>query len=77
METIYGFLKSIADPTNPDKNPNYPYYATAFEELIGVYNRLNVEDKIANNQGIELMNDAVVQELSDKVNAIRSKIVSI
>ncbi len=77
VETIYGFLMSIADPTNPDKNPNYPYYATAFEELIGVYNRLNVEDKIANNQGIELMNDAVVQELSDKVNAIRSKIVSI
>jgi hypothetical protein len=77
VETIYGFLKSVVDPTNPDKNPNYPYYATAFEELIAVYNKLNVDEKIANNQGIELMNDAVVQELSEKVNAIRSKIVSL
>ncbi|HEX5169117.1 MAG TPA: hypothetical protein VFW11_08070 [Cyclobacteriaceae bacterium] len=77
VENIYGFLKSVTDPTNPDKNPNYAYYANAFEELIGVYNRLNVDEKIANNQGIELMNDAVVKELGEKVNAIRSKIVSV
>ncbi len=31
---------------------------------------------IANNKGIELMNDAVVAELSSKVDAIRSKIIS-
>jgi hypothetical protein len=77
VETIYGFLKSVTDPTKPDQNPNYPYYATAFEELIAVYNKLNVDEKIANNQGIELMNDAVVKELSEKVDAIRSKIVSV
>lgn len=77
VETIYGFLKSVTDVTNPDQNPNYPYYAKAFEELIGVYKNLDIETKIANNQGSELLNDAVVQELSQKVNAIRKKIVSI
>jgi hypothetical protein len=77
VEAIYAFLKSVSDPTQPDQNPNYPYYATAFEELIAVYNKLDVEDKIANNQGVELMNDAVVKELSEKVNAIRNKIVSV
>jgi len=77
VEIIYGFLKSIADPANPEKNPNYPYYANAFEELIGVYKKLNVDEKIANNQGLELMNDEVVKELSEKVSAIRDKIVSL
>lgn len=77
VETIYGFLKSIADPLNPEKNPNYAYYATAFEELIAVYKKLNVEEKLANNQGLELMKDEVMQELSAKVSAIRSKVVSL
>ncbi|MBL7857572.1 MAG: hypothetical protein JNM57_07775 [Cyclobacteriaceae bacterium] len=77
VELIYGFLKSISDVTNPDQNPNYPYYASAFEELIAVYQKLDVEGKIKNNQGQELLNDAVVKELSEKVNAIRSKIVSV
>lgn len=76
VEIIYGFLKSVTDPSNPNQNPNYPYYAQAFEELIGVYKRLNVDEMIANNKGIELMNDAVVAELSAKVDAIRSKIVT-
>jgi hypothetical protein len=76
VENIYSFLKAITDPLDPEKNPNYAYYATAFDELISVYKRLDVDDKIANNQGLELMNDAVVQELGSKVGAIRSKIVS-
>jgi len=76
VEIIYGFLKSISDPSNPEQNPNYPYYAQAFEELIAVYKKLNVDEMISNNKGIELMNDAVVAELSSKVDAIRSKIVS-
>ena len=76
VEIIYGFLKSVTDPANPDQNPNYPYYAQAFEELIAVYKKLNVDEMIANNKGIELMNDAVVAELSAKVDAIRSKIVT-
>lgn len=77
VENIYGFLKSVADPLNPEKNPNYAYYANAFEELIVVYQKLNVDEKIANNQGIELMNDAVVLELHEKVKAIRNKVTSI
>jgi hypothetical protein len=74
VETIYNFLKSIS---GPDMNPNYPYYANAFEELIDVYNRLNIEEKIANNQGLELMRDSVTKELSEKIEAIRSRIVSV
>jgi len=77
IETNYAFLKAITDPTNPDKNPNYAYYATAFEELIGLYGKLKVDEKIANNQGLELMKDEVVVELSQKVDAIRSKVVSL
>lgn len=73
----YGFLKSITDVSNPDQNPNYPFYAQAFEELIGVYKRLNVEEMMANSKGSELLNDPVVAELSNKVDAIRSKIVSL
>ncbi|MBX2964426.1 MAG: hypothetical protein KF687_18100 [Cyclobacteriaceae bacterium] len=77
IEIIYEFVESISDVTNPDQNPNYPYYANALQELIGVYRKLNIEEKIANNQGIELMNDEVALELSEKVSAIRNKITSI
>jgi hypothetical protein len=76
IETTYAFLKTVGDPLNPEANPNYAHYSTAFEELIAVYKRLDVAEKIANNKGAELMNDAVVQELSSKVNAIRNKVVS-
>jgi len=77
VENIYAFLKTVGDPSNPEANPNYAYYTTAFEELIAVYAKLNVDEKIANNQGLELMKDEVVQELSTKVNAIRKKVVSL
>jgi hypothetical protein len=76
VQTIANFLKANADPLDADKNPNYPYYANALQELIQVYDRLNIEDKLANNQGLELMNDAVAAELSQKVKAIRDKVVS-
>ena len=72
IQTIYDFLKSYSNP----ENPNYQYYSTAFEELIAVYNRLNVDERIAKNQGIELMNDAVMKELTQKVDAIRNKVTS-
>jgi hypothetical protein len=77
IETTYAFLKTVGDPLNPEANPNYAYYATAYEELIAVYKKLNVNEKIANNKGLELMKDEVVQELSAKVNAIRNKVVSL
>lgn len=76
IETIYMFLKSIADPLDPNANPNYAYYSNAFGDLIATYKKLDVNDKMANNQGLELMNDAVVQELNTKVNAIRDKVIS-
>src|SRR5688572_8338596 len=72
IQTIYNFLKSYSNP----ENPNYQYYSNAFEELIAVYNRLNVDERIAKNQGIELMNDAVMKELTQKVDAIRNKVTS-
>jgi hypothetical protein len=72
IQTIYNFLKSYSNP----ENPNYQYYSNAFEELIAVYNRLNVDERIAKNQGIELMNDAVMKELTLKVDAIRNKVTS-
>jgi hypothetical protein len=74
VENIYNFLASYRN--TGETGPNYAYYLNAFEELIAVYEKLNVDEKIANNQGMELMNDAVVKELSEKVNAIRNKIVS-
>jgi len=76
VENIYGFLKSVSDPANPEKNPNYLFYSNAFEELIALYKKLNVEEKIANNQSAELVNDAVIKELSDKTDVIRNKIIS-
>lgn len=51
------------------------YYATAFRNLINTYEKLNVDDKIANNQGAELLNDAVMLELMAEVDAIRSEVV--
>jgi hypothetical protein len=73
VENIYGFLKSIADP----EHPNFSYYSTAFEDLINTYEKLNITEKITNNQGLELMKDEVANELSEKVEAIRSKVVSV
>ena len=71
---IYEFLKTLNDPNNP--NGNYSFYMSAFDELIAIYDRLDVEEKIASNQGAELMSDFVILELYDKVKAIRIKILS-
>ena len=74
VENIYNFLKSY-DNTDA-AGTNYSYYLNAFEELIAVYSRLDVDEKIASNKGMELMNDSVVKELNEKVDAIRNKILS-
>ncbi|HPM29166.1 MAG TPA: hypothetical protein PLJ60_02420 [Chryseolinea sp.] len=73
VENIYGFLKSISDPAKP----NFDYYATAFQDLISTYDKLNITEKLANNEGLELMKDEVALELSEKVEAIRAKVVSV
>ena len=76
IETTYHFFLTFSDPLDPHKNPNYLYYVKAFEELIEVYKKLNVEEKIAANHYSELMTNTVIWELNEKVTAIRSKIVS-
>ncbi len=76
LEIIYAFLRTLGDAADPSHTPNFYYYNRAFEELIGLYNRLNVNDAIANNRGSELLSDEVLNELREKVNAIREKIIS-
>jgi hypothetical protein len=73
VKTIYRYLDATA---NKD-NPNYLYYKNAMQELIATYDKLNVDDAIKNNKVHELLTDSVVKELSDKVNQIRDKVVSI
>jgi hypothetical protein len=77
IEITHTFLRTLRDAADPNRTPNFAYYDQAFYELIGVYERLNVQDAIANNRGSELLNDNVVNELSEKVSAIRHEIVSI
>ncbi len=72
VRTIYNYLKATAK----EDNPNYVYYKTALEDLIATYDRLDLEEKIKNNQVHELLTDSVIKELSEKVNVIRDKAVS-
>jgi len=76
VETVYTFLRTLGDPSDPERTPNFAYFDKSFSELLEVYQRLNVDEAIANNQGPALLNDAVVTELSEKVDAIRSKVVT-
>ena len=73
IKLIYSYLKA----TGNEENPNYLYYKNALEELIATYDKLDVAEKMKNNKAQELLNDTVVKELSDKVNQIRDKIVSV
>lgn len=70
-------IKTLAEMLEIDytDSDDDEYYATAFRSLINTYEKLNVEDKIANNQGAELLNDEVMIELMSKVDMIRSEIV--
>jgi len=72
VKTIYNYVKATAK----EDNPNYMYYKNALEELIATYDKLNVEEKIKNNQVNELLTDQVVKELAAEVNKIRDKAVS-
>jgi len=72
VEITYGFLQSITDITDPDRNPNYPYYGNAFKELIDVYNRLAI-----NPQALKKISDDEIKELTNKVTVIRNKIISV
>ncbi len=71
IESAYNFLKTIV----PEEDANN-FYLTSFKDLLDTYDELDIDEKIANNQGMELMNDAVVQKLSTKVSAIRNELTS-
>lgn len=76
VENIYSFLKEVTDPANPDKNPNFLYYTNAFEELIAVYKKINTVDRISKKHISELIDDPALNELIDKTDVIRSKVIS-
>lgn len=63
FEVVYNFVRANSDPLDPDANPNYPFFDHALRELIGVYH--NVTE-----------HDTRVDELSEKVEAIRNKLIS-
>jgi hypothetical protein len=63
FEVIYNFIRANSDPLDPNQNPNYPFFDNALRELIGVYR--NVTET-----------DPQINELKEKVDAIRNKIVS-
>jgi hypothetical protein len=64
FEVVYNFVRVNSDPTDPDKNPNYPFFDNALRELIVVYR--NVTEA-----------DPRLKELQEKVDTIRNKIVEI
>jgi hypothetical protein len=64
FEVIYNFIRVNSDPTDPDKNPNYPFFDNALRELIVVYR--NVSDT-----------DPQVDELREKIDLVRNKIVNL
>lgn len=63
LKIMYAFLKSMADPLDPDKNPNYLFYTNAFEELIPVFDALQPGGDQA--------------QLYQKVEAIRKKVIEL
>lgn len=62
FEILYNFVRANSDPLDPNANPNYPFFDNALRELIGVYQ--NVTET-----------DFRIDELYEKVDAIRAKIV--
>lgn len=76
VETTYQFLRSIADPTNPEKNPNLAYYSTAFEELIAVFKGIKSQP-VDTTQPAEILTESQVVALQEKISAIRIKVIGL
>jgi hypothetical protein len=70
-------LKNLAEMLEIDytDQDDDEYYATAFRDLISTYEKLDVDETIAQNKGQELLNDEVMIELMSKVDMIRSEVV--
>jgi hypothetical protein len=64
FEVIYNFVRVNSDPLDPNQNPNYPYFDNALRELIVVYRNVTEENPQVN-------------ELKEKVDAIRIKIINL
>jgi len=74
---IHNFIKTYSDPTDPDKNPNYPFFDNALRELIGIYQKVDYVAPLDKSKSNSLRNDPLIGELHEKVNTIRSKIVGL
>jgi hypothetical protein len=74
---IYNFIKTYSDPKDPDKNPNYPFFENSLRELIGIYQKINYVAPLDKVESLRIKNEEVIKELSEKVNSIRSKIISL
>lgn len=64
FEVIYTFIRVNSDPTDPDKNPNYPFFDNAIRELIVVYREVTETDP-------------QLKELKEKVDVLRNKIITL
>lgn len=74
---IYNFVRTYSDPSDPDKNPNYPFFETALRELIGTYQDINYVLPLDNTASLKVRDSAVMKKLAEKVSLIRSKIISL
>jgi hypothetical protein len=72
IEIIYRFLKSLGDPLNPDRNPNFLYYSNAFEELIVHFKKLEGKTHLSEMNTVDIMD---IMQLSERIDVIRNKIV--
>lgn len=75
IEITHAFLRTLWDASNPNRTPNFAFYDQEFYELIGIYERLNTDDKIADDRIFEVLNDDIFNELSQKVTSIRNEII--
>ncbi len=64
FEVIYNFIRANSDPLDPNQNPNYPFFDNALRELIVAYRSVTEENPQVN-------------ELKEKVDAIRIKIINL
>lgn len=71
LESVNSFLSAV-----PTQSEGDSFYRTSLQDLITTYEELNIDEKIANNQGMELMNDALILKLDEKVTSIRNKIIT-
>ena len=63
VSIMYAYLRNMADPLDPERNPNYLHYTNAFEELLATYERVQPGSDLA--------------PLKEKVEVIRTRMVAV